>query len=114
VAFSLVAKNAVGFPSSRLVYARGEGAESCPPETFVRQAVAARLGYDPFFVSADKTIIAEIARDRGELRGRVALVDERGFVQGAREFRLPPGQCDELVATMALAVSIAVDPTLDA
>jgi hypothetical protein len=113
VAFLLTAKIAFAFPSSRLVYARGDGAESCPPEAFLRQAVAARLGYDPFFVSADKTIIAEIARDRSELRGRVALVDERGLVQGAREFRLPPGQCDELVATMALAVSIAVDPTLD-
>ena len=47
-----------GFPSSRFVYARGEGAELCPDEAQVRLAVAARLGYDPFFPSAEKTIVA--------------------------------------------------------
>jgi hypothetical protein len=98
------------FPSSRLVYARGEGAESCPSEGFARHAVATRLGYDPFFPSAAKTIVAEIVREHDELRGRVELVDEQGLVQGAREFRTPLSQCDELVTTMALAISIAVDP----
>lgn len=33
-------------PSSRLVYVRGRGAETCPDEAALRAAVAARLGYD--------------------------------------------------------------------
>jgi hypothetical protein len=111
LAATLATTRLFAFPSSRLVYARGEGAESCPAEAAARRAVAMRLGYDPFFPSADKTVIAEIVRDRGELRGRVAMVDEQGLFQGAREFRMPVALCDELVATMALAISIAIDPT---
>jgi hypothetical protein len=100
-----------GFPTSRLAYARGNGAEACPEESTIRQAVAARLGYDPFFPAADKTIVARILRHREELRATVELVDDRGMVRGVREFKAPVGQCDELVATMALAISIAIDPT---
>ena len=99
------------FPTSRLTYARGSGAEGCPEETIVRQAVAARLGYDPFFAAADKTIVARILRSREDLRATVELVDDHGIVRGVREFKARNGQCDELVATMALAISIAIDPT---
>jgi hypothetical protein len=102
------------FPSSRLVYARGEGAESCPSEPSLREAVARRLGYDPFFPAAERTLIARIARDRDELLGRIELVDDAGFVRGAREFRIAAQRCDDLVAIMALAISIAIDPTSDA
>src|SRR6188508_1378839 len=90
------------FPTSRLTYARGNGAEACPDEPVVRQAVAARLGYDPFFAAADKTIVARIQRSREELRATVELVDDRGIVRGVREFKAKSGQCEELVATMAL------------
>src|SRR5688500_17870579 len=76
-----------GFPTSRLTYARGAGAEGCPEELTVRQAVAARLGYDPFFAAADKTIVARILRNREELRATVELVDDRGMVRGVREFK---------------------------
>jgi hypothetical protein len=99
------------FPTSRLTYARGNGADACPDETTVRQAVAARLGYDPFFAAADKTIVARILRSRDELRATVELVDDKGIVRGVREFKAKAGQCEELVATMALAISIAIDPT---
>lgn len=101
----------LSFPTSRLTYARGTGAESCPDEPIVRQAVAARLGYDPFFASAEKTIVARIVRNREELRATVELVDDHGMVRGVREFKAPAAQCNELVATMALAISIAIDPT---
>jgi len=98
------------FPSSRLVYTRGEGAESCPDERSVREAVATRLGYDPFFATADKTILAQISLRRGGLAGEVQLVDAEGIVNGRREFKTPADQCSELLAAMALAISIAIDP----
>jgi hypothetical protein len=107
----LATTRSFAFPTSRIVYARGEGAEACPAESTARKAVAARLGYDPFSPTASKTIVAEIARDHEELRGQVRLVDEQGWVQGAREFRTAPNDCDALVSTMALAISIAIDPS---
>jgi hypothetical protein len=73
--------------------------------------VAARLGYDPFFPSAEKTIVARIIRTKDELRATVELVDEHGLMRGVRELKASTGQCGELVATMALAISIAIDPT---
>lgn len=106
----LLAREASAFPTSRLVYARGPGAEACPDQDAVRRAVAARLGYDPFFPSSDKTIIARILRDPDRLRGQVELVDERGTQVGLREFTAKPGECEDLVRAMALSISIAIDP----
>jgi hypothetical protein len=111
LAVFLAGAHASGFPTSRLTYARGSGAEACPAEPTIRQAVAARLGYDPFFAAAEKTIVARIIRIREDLRATVELVDDHGLVRGVREFKARSGQCDELVATMALAISIAIDPT---
>ena len=102
------------FPSSRLVYVRASGAEACPDEAALRRAVVARLGYDPFFPSADKTIIAQIKREGGNLRGSVQLIDDHGLQLGAREFKTRAAQCGELATTMALAVSIAIDPSVEA
>jgi hypothetical protein len=92
------------------VYARGPGAEACPDQSAVREAVRKRLGYDPFFPSSDKTIIARVLRDPAQLRGEVELVDEHGAQVGRREFSAPVDQCDQLVHAMALSISIAIDP----
>jgi hypothetical protein len=93
-----------------LVYARGPGAEACPEQAVVREAVKKRLGYDPFFPSSDKTIIVRVLRDGERLRGEVELIDENGTQVGRREFFAPLQQCDPLVHAMALSVSIAIDP----
>ena len=110
-AASMASHAAWAFPSSRLIYSRGEGAERCPDEATMRKAVARRLGYDPFFPHAEKTIVSQIVRDRGVLRGSVQLVDDGGIVRGQRNFEVDAGDCDELVAAMSLAISIAIDPT---
>jgi hypothetical protein len=99
-----------GFPSSRLIYARGKGAEQCPDEAIVRKEVAGRLGYDPFFPTADKTIIVRIERGRDQLSGRVELVDSTGIVRGLREVTGEPDRCQDLINTIALTISIAIDP----
>ena len=104
------AGRAAAFPSTRLVYARGPGAEQCPDQAAVRQAVAARLGYDPFFPSSDKTIIARVLREPDRLKGQVELVDEHGSQVGMREFSAAPEKCDDLIRAMALSMSIAIDP----
>ena len=104
------ARSAAAFPSTRLVYARGPGAEQCPDQAVVRRAVASRLGYDPFFPSSDKTIIARVLREPGRLKGQVELVDEHGAQVGLREFSADPEKCDDLIRAMALSISIAIDP----
>jgi len=75
----------------------------------MRKAVAARLGYDPFFFSAQKTVVAQVARAVGGFRGRVQIVGDDGNVRGEREISTKGDDCGELVTAIALAVSIALD-----
>lgn len=98
-------------PSAKLVYVRGEGAQACPAEADVRQAVVARLGYDPFFPIASKTVLLQIRRDDAlhAYRGALQIVGDDGNLQGSRDLVSRGDDCAELVRTMALAVSLAVD-----
>jgi len=99
-------------PSAHLVYSRGAGTEECPDETALRRAVALRVGYDPFFSWADKTIVASVLR--AQPRGfvvRVHLVDREGIEHGTRELGTD-GKCADLLDAAALAIAIAIDPLL--
>ncbi len=101
--------DAAASPSAKLVYVRGAGTETCPPEADLRKAVAVRLGYDPFFPSAQKTVVAEIARAPAGYRGKVRIVADDGTVRGERELSTKGDDCGELTSAIALAVSIALD-----
>lgn len=105
----LAAPHAEASPSAKLVYVRGSGAETCPPEADLRKAVAVRLGYDPFFPAASKTVVAQVTRAPKEYRGRVQIVGDDGNVRGEREISTSGDDCSELTSAMALAVSIALD-----
>lgn len=97
-------------PTARLVYVRGEGADTCPDEAEMRKAVAARLGYDPFRPFATTTLTAEISKDKTAFHGRVRLVDEAGVERGARDLESRAADCRDLTTAMALSMSIAIDP----
>jgi len=101
---------AYAFPTSRLNYERGPGAEHCPEEPTVRKAVADRLGYDPFVEAAAKTIVARVLRVADRLEADVELVDQLGHPQGSRKFSTDAARCDELISAVALSISIAIDP----
>ncbi len=58
----LSAGRAAAAPTGRLVYSRAPGAESCADEATLRRSVAARVGYDPFFPWAKRTVVANLAR----------------------------------------------------
>lgn len=116
LAFSLaaVATPAEATPSAKLTYVRGPGAETCPDESELRRAVAARLGYDPFFPTAPQTIVAQIhTRPRPDgrhgYRGDVQIVNEHGIVRGERALETKSEDCAEMVRALALGISIAVD-----
>lgn len=97
--------------ATRLEYARSERASACPDRAALKAAVNERLGYDPFFPAARQTIVVEIIDAEDELHARMRLVDEQGMIVGSRELREKVEQCDELVASLALAISIALDPS---
>jgi hypothetical protein len=97
--------------TARLSYTLGRGAEQCPDEQTVRAAVAERLGYDPFQPGARRLVTATVRRAGGSLRGEVNLRDARGAVSGTRQLTATDDDCVELVTAMALAISLAIDPT---
>jgi hypothetical protein len=96
--------------ASRLVYTRTTGAAHCPDEKRFRTAVAERLGYDPFFPWAEQTVTVDIFEEKGSLRAKLTLVDRDGIVRGTRTLRGRARDCEELLASLALATSITLDP----
>lgn len=96
--------------AARLVYARPPDLSQCPGPAELERAVARRLGYSPFFPWATRTIVAEIRAQGATLHARAELVDDGGVVLGSRELSGQVAQCDELIASLALAISITLDP----
>ncbi|MET0790445.1 MAG: hypothetical protein ABW061_02900 [Polyangiaceae bacterium] len=97
--------------ATRLEYARSDGAGGCPDQASLQRAVVQRLGYDPFFHAAHQTVAVDITDVGSKLLARMRLVDEQGIIRGSRELNEQLGNCDELVASLALAISIALDPS---
>jgi hypothetical protein len=105
------ATNAAASPTARLVFSRAPGAESCPDEAALRRAVSARVGYDPFFAWADKTIVTTMTAAPPGFAAQVDMVDAHGVRHGARELHTEQG-CGDLLEVAALAIAIAIDPRL--
>jgi len=97
--------------ATRLEYARSARAAVCPDRNALQTQVSKRLGYDPFFHAARQTISVEIVDVEDEFRAQMRLMDENGIIVGSRELREKAEHCDELVASLALAISIALDPS---
>jgi hypothetical protein len=95
---------------TRLVYLRSQATSACPEQSALEAAVTARLGYEPFSPWGDQTIVVTISRSAQQLIARAELVDHDGIVQGSREVRASPADCGDLIATLALAISITLDP----
>jgi hypothetical protein len=96
--------------SARLVYSRTAEAATCGDESGLRQAVARRLGYDPFVASSVNTVVAELRGDGDGLKARVYVIRDGNLAGGVRELTSANRNCTELIATVALAMSIAIDP----
>ncbi|HEY2513979.1 MAG TPA: hypothetical protein VGI39_24095 [Polyangiaceae bacterium] len=75
----------------------------------LRKAVAARVGYDPFFPWAKQTIVAQVWREHARYAARVQLLGEDGLAAGMRELSSQHTDCTELFDAMALAISISLD-----
>lgn len=98
--------------ATRLEYARSMRAAQCPNREALQAAVRTRLGYDPFFPVARQTIVVEITdAPDGSVQAQMRLIDDAGMIVGSRELHESADHCDELIASLALAMSIALDPS---
>lgn len=98
-------------PTARMTYVLEGGADAaCPDERALRDLVIARLGRDPFVPEGPPEAMVRVASDGTTLSGRLEIIDVDGGSAGARELAAPLGECDELVASFAAAIAIALDP----
>ncbi len=93
-----------------LQYTRRAGAQYCPDESALRSAVLAHLGYDPFAPHGRRRITVTVARTARGLHAQIDSLDARGAIVGARSLDSHSVDCRELVSSVALAMSIAIDP----
>lgn len=84
--------------------------EGCPSEQVFRDIVAGRLGYDPFVDEAPLRVQAQIEQAAGGFVGRVSLFQATGEPAGERDISPAVGSCHEIATSMALAISIVLDP----
>ncbi len=94
----------------RLTYDRTPAAMSCPDETQLREAIAARLGSDPFSIEGKRLLQIAIDRHDDTYEARITLVSEPGAGGGERVLRSTSPECRDLAAAITLTVSMALDP----
>jgi len=97
--------------SVALAYVRKDAAATrCPDEATFRGMVAARLGYDPFVDSGSQALAVELQPRGTEMVGTLSLSGGHGDARRQRTLRSDANDCFELVASMAVAAAVAVDP----
>ncbi len=110
LSFLLFTRTASATPTAKLTYVRGEGAAACADEASLRRAVATRLGYDPFRPVADNAVSVDVRRVGPRFVAHVKLIDADNQERGDRELQSKSDDCGDLTSTLALTISIALDP----
>jgi hypothetical protein len=95
---------------TRLLVTRDKSAAECPDERALRDAVGARLGYEPFTSDAPSLVVVTFRREGATLLATVQLHAAAGKVKGERTLSSARGDCEELASTTALTISILLDP----
>ena len=95
---------------ARLELTRDADAASCPDAEALTNAVASRLGYDPFAAEAELRMSVHFLRDRAALRAVVEMRTAAGEPKGDRTLASNALDCQELAEATALTISILLDP----
>jgi hypothetical protein len=95
--------------TATLTHAREVGAEACPDEQALKDAVSGRLGYVPFQDSAPRRIDVTFSKAGGKLVATLR-VERADAPAKTRKLESAPGECTELAQSVALAISVAIDP----
>jgi hypothetical protein len=93
----------------RLDYIRGPGAEACPDEQGYRNAVSAQVRWDAFAPNAPWRLTVIVSRSGGGFEGSAELRDITGSVELRRAYPTT-ARCSDLIADLARAVAVHVDP----
>ncbi|MFT3840628.1 MAG: hypothetical protein QM723_26805 [Myxococcaceae bacterium] len=86
-------------------------AEGCPDQQWLESNVTARLGYAPFVADAPLKASTRLECNPKECTGTLEL-SKNGGAPRQRTLTAGPKQCRELAESLALALSLAVDPQL--
>jgi len=107
---SIATAHAQARPSAQLRYRHPPELADCPDELELRNAIAGRLGYDPFEPTAPRLVLATIARDATGLHADIEIRGDDNTVLGTRRLSAARNDCRELGSAMELAISVAIDP----
>lgn len=98
-------------PQLRLSFDVDAQAIGCPDESTFRDMVTARLGYDAFSdAQAERSVAVRVEAGERFLLAHVELRDENGALQGARDVEGTLAECEELAQSVALSLSVLIDP----
>ena len=75
----------------------------------MRNAVAERLGYDPFDAAAVDRVVASVRREGDRWRASIRI-EAAGVTHGERVLSSTTPACGEIASTMALTIALALDP----
>jgi hypothetical protein len=95
---------------TRLHYDRLGGAEACPDEAQLRDAISARLGSDPFSDDGKRLLEITIGPHGNGLEARIDVVAEGGATSGRRDLRSQSRDCDDLATVLVLTASMVLEP----
>jgi len=109
--------------SADLLFERGPGAH-CPDEAALREAIAARIGRDPFVAADDAgpapgpsrgrpLVHVTLERVGPRVLAHVAMQSAAGTVVSRRELSEQAARCDELVLALAVSLGITFDVSPD-
>ncbi len=98
----------VARPSAALEFRSTSTEASCPTERDFRDHVVGRLGFDPFVAGAARTLAVTLRDDKKKVRAEVALRGDGAG--GRRELEANRSECGELGDSVAIAVSMILDP----
>jgi hypothetical protein len=94
----------------KLAYDVDPSVTGCPDEAALKREVKSRLGSDPWQPNTARTVLVAVTRTHDGLQACIQLQEADGSILGTRILRAAQGECRELGAAMALAISIAIDP----
>ena len=96
--------------SAHLTYLAEPGLDRCPTARELTDAVAARLGYDPFAMTPPKDgpvdVVVTVKRQKERVVGKLVL----GGAHGGERV-IESSDCREAVDALAVAVAIGIDPS---
>lgn len=98
--------------TATLAWTRGEGATTCADVRMVARAVETRLSREVFVSPARAELLVDgtVSRNGDHWHVSVAMSDASGAALGTREFDEAQASCDGVTNSIALVLSLMIDP----